>query len=184
MILSKSQQQLFWKLWNGACDCQGWSSAEAEARRREVLRDVGFESLTQVDKTVGFDRLKARLMTLQNRISGAMEEVYPDLGTMRRHMHLLEANLIPSIGREIADPEAYVDTIARDKFGHPGPWRTLADDPTLGPRKIHELLMTVTRCAHRLGVPWKNDKPLKKGPFRRPPGQTAGPVQEPAPQQA
>lgn len=146
--------------------------------------EVGFDSLTHVDKTVGFDRLKARLMTLQNRIAGAMEEVYPDLGSMRRHMHLLEASLIPSIGRKIADPEAYVDTIARDKFGHTGPWRTIADDPTLGPRKIHELLMTVTRCAHRLGVPWKNDKPLKKGPFSRPPGQTAAPVQDPAPQQA
>lgn len=152
--------------------------------RRQILRELGFESLTLVDKTQGFDRLKARLMTLQHRIAGAMEEVYPDLGTMRRHMHLLEASLIPSIGTRIDDPEAYVDAIALDKFGHSGPWRTIADDPTIGPRRIHELLITVTRCAHRLGVPWKNDKPLKKGPFCRPPGQTAAPVQEPAPQHA
>jgi hypothetical protein len=143
MLLSKAQVAWFWREWAKACSVQGWQGDEKEQRRREVLLEVGFDSLTRVDKTAGFDRLKARLMALQYRIEGATNEVFPANGDMRRHLHLIKSRYIPALARLVPDPSAYVAEVCRDKFGHQAPWERLGDHPVTGPKRIQELLFTL-----------------------------------------
>lgn len=151
MLLKPGQQALFWRLWSGACAAQGWMGAEKETRRKEVLQELGFRSLTAVDRTAGFDAVKARLLTLQDRLDGASEEVFPAIGAMRRHLHIIRTVLMPALGSLVADPDAYVRAILRDKFRHAGSWESLADHPDRGPAQIQQLLVTLTRCLYSMG---------------------------------
>jgi len=143
MRLSKAQVSWFWREWSKACSIQGWMGEEKESRRRELIREIGFGSLTQVDRSAGFDRLKARVMALQYRIEGPLNELYPDLGDMRRHLHLIRSHYLPQLARLGVDPAAYVGEICRDKFGHTAPWESLADHPVHGPDLVRQLLYTL-----------------------------------------
>lgn len=151
MLLSPGQQSKFWKLWAGACAAQGWQGEEKELRRKEVLLGLGFASLKEVDKLGGFDRVKAHLLTLQDRLDGASEEVFPAVGEMRRHLFLIRSKLHPALAARVSDPDAYIRSICRDKFGHAGPWESLAAHPDRGPEQIRQLLMTLTRCLYGMG---------------------------------
>lgn len=173
MLLSLRQQAKFWKLWKGACAAQGWLGYEQEIQRKAVLKELGFASLRDVGTTGDFDRVKARLLTLQDRIDGASEQLFPAVGAMRRHIHIISTQLEPALGRLVEDPDGYIRAICRDKFHKDIPWRSLADHPERGPAQIEQLLVTLTRCLYALGwrAPSKSrrrtpllDKPLGKSP--------------------
>lgn len=144
MLLSKAQTSWFWREWAKACSVQGWLDMEKETQRKAVLQELGFSSLTKVDRTAGFDRLKARVLALQYRIEGAANEVFPANGAKRRHLHLIRDRYIPALADLVADPEAYVAAICRDKFGHTAHWETLGDHPVHGPRLVQQLLYTLS----------------------------------------
>lgn len=173
MLLSKAQVCWFWREWSKACSVQGWQGDEKEQRRREVLQEVGFASLTMVDKTAGFDRLKARVMALQYRLEGATNEVFPANGDMRRHLHLIRDRYLPALARLVPDPAAYVAEVCRDKFGHRAPWERLGDHPVTGPKRIQELLYTLSArvsALRRASEAGKSDISLVNRPFRAPIG--------------
>jgi hypothetical protein len=176
MLLSKAQSSWFWREWAKACSVQGWQGDEKEQRRREVLLEVGFDSLTKVDKTAGFDRLKARVMALQYRLEGATNEVFPANGDMRRHLHLIRTRHIPALARLVPDPAAYVAEVCRDKFGHRGPWYRLGDHPETGPRRVQELLFTLAArvsSLRRAADAGKSDISLVNPPSEAPIGHFA-----------
>lgn len=188
MRLSKPQVTLFWRLWKGACAVQGWMADEQEARRKEILTELGFSSLKEVGREGDFDRLKARLLALQYRLEGGAGMAFPAVGDMRRHLHVIEARLLPRLAAHVDDPEAYVAAICADKFGFRGPWRDLGRAPDRGPGLVRQLLFTVTRAVRalekrarqakavppRLGGP-KLDKPLINCPSEGRFGQIAPP---------
>src|SRR5579862_7122912 len=70
MLLSEDQVKKFWRLWPQACRANGWtkenglSAAQIDAKRKEVLLDCGFTSLTLVDRKDGFTKVKNRLLIL------------------------------------------------------------------------------------------------------------------------
>lgn len=163
MLLKPRQLALFWRLWSDACATQGWIGDEKELRRHEVLENLGFSSLKLVDPTSGFDRVKHRLMALSYRLEGGAGLAFPDIGDMRRHLHLIESDVLPRLAALVESPDAYVDAICRDKFGHSGPWRSLADHPDRGPNRVIHLLMTLKRAMRRLEAS-QSDKPLRNRP--------------------
>lgn len=172
MLLTKPQQTAFWRMWAGACDVQGWMGNEREARRKEVLLECGFSSLTQVDRTAGFDRVKGALQRLQYRLEGGRESAFPDVGEMRRHVHLIRTHLVPGIASHVEDPEAYVAAIVRDKFGTGSHWSSLAANPQSGPVQIRQLLYTLTRALHHLQAEARASRktgPVLDKPLNNPP---------------
>jgi hypothetical protein len=180
------QTKLFWRLWSRACQTQGWMGDEREVQRKVVLGELGFSSLKDVDSTRGFDRVKARLNILCQRLEGARDETWPDLGEARRHAWIIEHDLIPGLAEHLADAPAYVAQICLDKFGHPTRWQNLMDDPKTGPRKVRDLLFTLTARLQALrreaGVApkaSKMDKPLRNRRILAPDGQTDGQAASP-----
>jgi hypothetical protein len=113
-------------MWADACAAQDWNklpSAERDDRRREMLAELGFASVKEVDSTTGFDRLKARLLQLADRVS--VESA--DAGQRRRVLYV--------IGQLLAD--AYdtgyghaAETILRDRFKIAPGVRDISDLPT------------------------------------------------------
>lgn len=170
MKLSKAQVTLFWRLWGQACRCQGWtterglSRAEIDQRRKSLLADCGFDSLTAVDKTAGFGRVKAALMTLCDRLDGAIEADHPEIDEARRLRHVITWDLMPRLARlpEFVASEdgvmGYVERICRDKFGLSEDWQLDLDDldarPIIrtrpdgslqeSPSQLFQLLITLT----------------------------------------
>ena len=83
MILTPIQVKSFWRLWAAACRAQGWtrpamSSAEIDAKRKEILAGFGFDSLRLVDRGAGFGKVKAQLEMLAGRIRGEIESDHPE----------------------------------------------------------------------------------------------------------
>jgi hypothetical protein len=180
------QTKLFWRLWSRACQTQGWMGDEREVQRKVVLGEMGFSSLKDVDSTRGFDRVKARLNVLCQRLEGAREETWPDLGEARRHAWIIEHELIPGLADLLSDPHAYVAQICQDKFGHTTKWQNLLDDPGSGPRKVRDLLFTLTarlqalrRDAGEGTKASKMDKPLRNRQNLASDGQTGGQADAP-----
>ena len=70
MILSPDQVKRFWYLWKQVCIANGWTkergmnAAQVDAKRKEILRECGFDSLTSVDRTNGFTKVKNKLLIL------------------------------------------------------------------------------------------------------------------------
>lgn len=156
---------------------------EKETRRREVLRELGFSSLREVDKKGGYDRVKAALQRLAYRLEGGTAAAFPDTGQMRRHVYLIRTRLIPGLAHRMGRPaaDAYVAEICRDKWAWDRPWASLADDLATGPGRITHLLYTLTARLHALTKPGPGvDKPLQTAPSTGSSGQIAPPV-PPAP---
>lgn len=121
MRLSKAQLSLWWREWARACTAQGWTrengwtSAAVDDQRHAILREFGHETLHTVDNRA-FDRILARVRTLQSRLDGAVDEVRPQNGDARRLLWRIEW-LIKCI--EVYRPgqgEAYVAGVVQDKF--------------------------------------------------------------------
>lgn len=170
MKLSKAQVTLFWRLWGQVCRYQGWTvelgltRAEIEQRRKSLLADCGFNSLTRVDRSAGFGRVKAALMTLCDNLDGAIEADNPSLDEARRLRHVITWELMPQLARlpELACAEdgviGYVERICQDKFSLPRDWQLDLDDldarPIIraradgslqeSPSQLHQLLITLT----------------------------------------
>jgi hypothetical protein len=115
MILSKDQVKLFWREWPKACQVQGWTRAkgmsakEIDAKRKEFLQRCGFDSLTKVDRTEGFTRVKNELLILQRPdLKAARETVDPGLNEARVLRHQLLTELIPCLELYVADVRAYL----------------------------------------------------------------------------
>ena len=168
MRLSKPQVTLFWRLWKRACETQGWTveaglnRQEIDERRHEVLAKCGFESLTAVDRTAGFGRVKAALMTLCASVEGAIEADHPEADEARRLKHGITYDLlpqlarIPSISAVPGGAIAYCERICRDKFGLPDDWELDLDDlgghPLRGPEstdRLRQLLITLNARLRR-----------------------------------
>jgi hypothetical protein len=122
MILTAAQQHVFWRLWQAACRAQGWtraagwSESEITGQRREFLRRCGFESLTQVDRTNGFTRVKNELTLLTRPdLNAARETTDPALNRARVLRHVIRARLLPCLGL-FEDAEAYLATICAGFF--------------------------------------------------------------------
>lgn len=172
MKISPAQVKLFWNLWSKVCKTQGWTkdrgfdAAAVDAKRKEVLRSIGFASLTLVDKTHGFGKVKATLERLGDKVQGAIEEDHPELDVARRMRAKITGELIPLLGVYRADPWAIVQSIIDDKFENRG--YTVRELENLGieievrirtlkngkeelyesPCELEQLLMTVTRYLH------------------------------------
>lgn len=135
MRLSKPQVAMFWRLWAAACRSQGWlpergvSREEQEDRRHDLLACLGFASLHDVDKTAGFDAVKAALLSLKDNVQGARESDHPEIGRARRYRHKIRTQILPCLALYVADPVAYATKIARERFGQAFEWRLDAMDP-------------------------------------------------------
>jgi len=104
MILSDDQVKLFWREWPKSCAAQGWtrakgmSSKDIDAKRKEFLLRCGFDSLTKVDRTDGFTRVKNELTLLQRPdLKAARETVDPELNAARVLRHHIAAEIIPCL---------------------------------------------------------------------------------------
>ena len=110
--MSRDQARHYWTLWAAACRAQGWDklpSAERDEKRYEVMAELGFASVKDVDSTTGFDRLKARLLELTDRVSIECE----DAGQRRRVLYVI-GQLLADAGEAGYGPAA--DRVCRDRF--------------------------------------------------------------------
>lgn len=170
MLLSKAQLTLFWRSWSAACATQGWTraagwtTAQIDDKRHELLKGLGFASLKDVDNR-GFDRVLAKLRLLADRVDGAMEVGRPQTGDARRLLWRIEwlAKCI-----ELYRPggaEAYIAEVCADKFEpvdkygtgvlHPRHWRDLSAvrSPGKEDSELDQLRMTLTaRLNGRTGM--------------------------------
>jgi hypothetical protein len=159
MLISTAQQTLFWRTWAAACQTQGWTrerglnSAEINAKRREMLAEIGFKSLKDVDHRSGFDRVLSRVRRLADSVQGAMDENAPASGDRRRMVHRMGI-LIRCLALYLTPGSAptYVESICRAKFGTSN-WEDLSADPRVddsGPRprirqsELEELIITLS----------------------------------------
>lgn len=166
MRLSDAQLNLFWRIWGAACRAQNWdrshgfSAADIGEKRHEMLRDLGFASLKDVDQRDGFDRLLARVRVLAGQIKGAIDEVDPHQGDRRRLLYRMQC-LIKCLQVYMhADAAAkYVHKICTDKFAWRGAitrgWEELDHRPRtapalrgggdrLRPAELEELIITIS----------------------------------------
>ena len=159
MKLTKAQVTLFWRLWGQACRVQKWtgdhgvSRQDQESRRKQLLADCGFRSLTVVDRTAGFGRVKAALETLCESVDGAIERDHPEIDEARRYRHLISWGLLPKLARlpEMAANPAgaigYAEAICRAKFRLGDGWEFDIDD--LDAAQLKQLLVTLTARLRR-----------------------------------
>ena len=115
MILSSEQVKLFWREWPKSCAAQGWTRAngmsptQIDAKRKEFLLRCGFDSLTKVDRTEGFTRVKNELFLLQRPdLKAARETIDPSLNESRVLRHGILTELIPCLEVYVPDVRAYL----------------------------------------------------------------------------
>lgn len=147
MLLTKSQLTLWWRTWSAACQAQGWTrergwtSAQIDEKRHEILTSLQFASLKNVDNR-GFDRLLARVRMLSDNVNGALDEVRPSNGDARRLLWRIEW-LLKCIDVYLpGHSETYVASVVADKFTgldkydtgvlHPPHWRDLSAQRSAG----------------------------------------------------
>ncbi|HEX3716994.1 MAG TPA: hypothetical protein VH595_03425 [Verrucomicrobiae bacterium] len=153
--MNAAQISLFWRLWGDACAYQGWdalSSVERDEKRHEVLTECGFSSAKHVDRTVGFDRVKKRLMELQGHVHNEPE----DAGERRRIVARI-GTLLAELG-EARYPEHSLDTILRKRF------KVIEGVSSITDLDTRELLNLVRTLAARLAS-WthRQDVPAATG---------------------
>ena len=143
--MSDAQWRLFWRLWNNACQAQGWTkengftSTMVDEQRRELLGSLGFRSLNAVGSRDGFDRVKLALEQLASKVEAAQEaadkQVGRDRGSERRLRYVLATELLPGVAAYFGDPALYVAALIKDKFagdlGHTPRIEELTDEPVL-----------------------------------------------------
>lgn len=118
MILSDSQVSTFWRLWSQACRSRGWtrqaglSTADIDAKRKELLARCGFTSLTEVDRTAGFTLLKNELIVLCGEsVQAARETLDPDLNRARVLRHVIRTEVLPCLALYEESPLGYLQTV-------------------------------------------------------------------------
>lgn len=124
MLLSGKQLSRFWREWSEVIRYQGWEDlprAVVEDARHRMLKLAGFNSLTEVDKKEGFDRVLAELGRLQDNVDRAVEIDHPERGLARRLRSVLKTRIMPRLERRPdigskARAEAFAMSIWRDQF--------------------------------------------------------------------
>jgi hypothetical protein len=168
MNLAPDQVKMFWRLWPQACRANGWtkerglSAAEVDAKRKELLRACGFDSLTEVDRTDGFTRVKNKLLILIGvSVQAGKEDQDPTENTGRNHRYVIEKEILPCLALYEEDVTGYVATVIAGltrhyKVDRPTRPPTLADLDTKpsfkkraskwikGPSQMLQALMTLS----------------------------------------
>ena len=109
MLLTKPQQQRFWREWSAACRAQGWTAAQSwtgaqiDNERHAMLTRAGFDSLTQVDTGPGYTRLLKELAVLQENVAGMLAA---DANKRRQTIYLIQHKCAP----------VYWQSITQDRF--------------------------------------------------------------------
>lgn len=82
--MTESQWLVMWRKWGDVCRAQGWDklpAAERDAKRREILAELGFTSAKEIDKGKGCDAVFRRFDELANVISAPVD------GEKKRLLH-------------------------------------------------------------------------------------------------
>lgn len=167
MLLSESQVKRFWREWADACRAQGWTtekgvtSKQVDAHRKSLLKRAGFESLKQVDRSAGFNRVLGELGILSSRLKPTVERDNPQIDAERRKRWVIQNRLLPCLGVYVDNPDRYLASILQDKFawkptgnyGVPMTLDDLADDPVIvtgsagqlieRPSQLDQVIMTL-----------------------------------------
>lgn len=78
MLITKLQQNRFWREWRETCETAGmtpanaWTPAQIENERHALITRAGFDSLTQVDPGQGYTRVLEELAALRNDLDGVL----------------------------------------------------------------------------------------------------------------
>ncbi|MDE2010535.1 MAG: hypothetical protein KGJ09_10750 [Candidatus Omnitrophica bacterium] len=117
MNLTPAQLKRFWREWSATCRSKGWlTEVDKQNYRRQILRQCGFESLTQVDRTDGFTRVLNEIISMRGTsIQAARETEDPTLNQARILRHNIAAEIIPCLELYIQDVPAYLQQIMADK---------------------------------------------------------------------
>ncbi len=153
MKLSPAQVSTFWRLWQRACVANAWTrdqgmpASAVEAKRKEVLAECGFDSLTKVDRTDGFTKVKNKLLILIGEsIQAGKEDQDPTENRARTHRWVIEKEIIPCLALYIEDVTGYIAQILADHIRHYKTDRPTRP-PTLGdltPAQMKSVLMTLS----------------------------------------
>lgn len=156
MQLTKSQLHRFWRDWSDACKTQGWTKAngwtpaQIDNERYSLLRLCGFDSLTEVDRAAGFDKVLGELGRLRDDIARTAEtlparkvtlpaghgsQTHRDTPGLRRRLEWKARFYARDLG---GDP--YILSIARDRFGITAGLSTIDD---LDTEQLQQLMMTL-----------------------------------------
>lgn len=128
MLLTPGQVQKFWSKregWPAVMVKCGWSKEEGEAQRKLMLGRAGFESLTEVDRMTGFDRVLAEIAALLRP---------DDLDAQLRLQQMERTRLYFAVRREARKvspsqvasapfESSYAGAVMEGKFGHSDPER-------------------------------------------------------------
>jgi len=122
MKLSAAQVQFFWREWPKACKAQCWTkergftAADIDAKRKEMLARVGFNSLTEVDRVKGFTRVKNELLILKGKnIQAGIEGHTQHENDKRVLINFIVTDQIPCLELYVEDSMAYMTAILEDK---------------------------------------------------------------------
>jgi hypothetical protein len=138
MLLTKPQLSRFWRDWSRVIKYQDWSHDQAETERKALLQRAGFQSLTHVDRSAGFDRLLSELGRLLDNVKRTAELGNPEPGERRRYLHLIREHAAQLGG------EPYVLALARDRFHVTTGLNTIQD---LSTQDLYQLMMTLAARA-------------------------------------
>lgn len=138
MLLSKDQQNRFWREFSrvAALHIPDATNPEKTAFRRELLQRCGFDSLTRVDRSKGFDRVLAELGRLADNVARTAEVDNPEPGIRRNLMWLITDKA------EALGGLPYALAIARDQYKITTGLTTLEDLQT---EQLRWLVMTLTK---------------------------------------
>jgi hypothetical protein len=122
MILSDAQVQRFWREWAKTCQIMNWTreagmtSAQIDAKRKELLAACGFSSLTKVDRTAGFTKVLNELLVIQGTsLKAAHETIDPSLNEARILRNHILTELVPCLELYVEDVRVFLTQIMEDK---------------------------------------------------------------------
>ena len=124
LLITKPQQDRFFREWSGIVSANGWPHDQAETERHALLKRAGFNSLTEVTPVAGFTAVLKELAAMQENLAGMIRA---DANPRRM--------LIWNIRKK--SPPGYWQSIARDRFA--------TDDlDALNDTQLQQLLYTVS----------------------------------------
>jgi hypothetical protein len=141
--MTDSQRHSFWRKWGDVCEAQGWDKLppfQREAKRIEILGELGFASAKDVDKTAGCDRVFRKF----EELAGVVHAKADDGGRARLLHRIGEA--ISELAELGCPPEVW-EKILRDFGVVPG----VIDISDLPENK----LLTLSRTLSRYVGDWK-----------------------------
>jgi hypothetical protein len=120
MKLTSPQLSRFWREWSAIVSAKKWHKVEAELQRYALLARAGFDSLTQVDKQKGFDRVLAELSAIArpDDIEPQMRAAQMPRTRFYYAIIKLAREIEPSYIESAPLGSGYLGAIMRDKYGH------------------------------------------------------------------